>query len=75
MRQTEKNSLNTDAMYFKKDEEERGDYLRTDGVRFVLQQARRVRPADDWTVFESLEACLAAWELTYAPLPEPPVLT
>lgn len=54
-------------MYFRKDEDESGEYLRADGARFALQQARRVRPADGWTVFGTLEECLAAWELQLKP--------
>lgn len=54
-------------MYFKAEQEDKGDYTREDGVKFELQQARRVRPADGWTEFESLEECLASWGLTYAP--------
>lgn len=55
-------------MYFKAEQNEEGEYLRADGVRYLLQQCRRVRPADSWEEFPSLEECLTAWRLTYAPI-------
>lgn len=55
-------------MYFKTEQDDDGDFLRTDGVRFALQRARRVRPATGWTVFETPEECLEAWGVTYSPL-------
>lgn len=51
-------------MYFRKEENADGEYLAKDGVRFTLQQARRVRPAEGWTVFETQEDCLTAWGLS-----------
>lgn len=54
-------------MYFKAEKTEEGDYTSKEGTRFVLRHARRVRPADGWTVFETLEMCLNAWGLIYNP--------
>lgn len=58
-------------MYFRKEEDADGVYLSKDGVRFSLQQARRVRPAAGWTVFETLEDCLTAWGLSECAEAEP----
>lgn len=58
-------------MYFKQEIYDDGEYVRKDGARVMLQQCRRVRPATGWAVFETLEECLTAWHLTYAPIPEP----
>lgn len=50
-------------MYFKAEEDEGGAYQDENGTCFSLQQARRVRPANGWTRFDSLEECLAAWKI------------
>lgn len=55
-------------MYFKTELLEDGEYLRDDGQRFAMQQARRVRPTDGWTKFETLDAALETWGLRYAPM-------
>ena len=63
------NSLwNIDAMYFKKEESEYGEYTDTLGQRWSISECRRVRPTDGWTRFDSRAECLAAWGL--APYPE-----
>lgn len=59
-------------MYFRTEENENGEYLRSDGERLALYEAHRVRPSDGWTVFNSRSECLAAWELVYSPLPAAP---
>lgn len=58
-------------MYFQRLDDAYGDYTDKGGERCSVLQARRVRPADGWMVFETLDECLAAWELTYDPLPLP----
>lgn len=55
-------------MYFKTEENEQGDYCHETGRRFSLQQCRRVRPADGWVIFETLEDFLAAQGLRYNPV-------
>lgn len=59
-------------MYFKAEENEYGEYLRADGKRCVLQQCRRVRPQDGWTVFDNIEECLTTWGLKYTPADDTP---
>lgn len=54
-------------MYFKAEQQENGEYIRHDGVRFALLKARRVRPADGWSDFDTLDDCLEAWGLIYNP--------
>lgn len=58
-------------MYFKIREDKEGEYRKQNGTRYSLQWCRRVRPADGWAVFETPDDCLAAWGLTYEPLPAP----
>lgn len=52
-------------------ENPQGDYVNRAGQRYLLEWCRRVRPSNGWTQFDSLEECLATWELTFSPLIEP----
>lgn len=49
-----------------------GAYVDADGTRFEVRTARGVSPAvrAEWSVFPDLDAALAAWGLSYDPLPE-----
>lgn len=52
---------------------EAGDYVDAAGRRCTLCCCRRMRSQEGinagWTHFDTYEACLAAWGLTYDPLP------
>lgn len=56
-------------MYFRKTLDNEGAYIGEDNLRYSLAIVRNVRPLEGWTRFESLADCLAAWHLSYTPLP------
>lgn len=60
-------------MLYRKFNNETGNYLTSEGHRVMLASARALT-ADQlplWTWFDTKEDCLAAWNLTYDPMPEP----
>lgn len=60
-------------MYYQHIKDPNGPYRAADGTRWELSAASTVRPTTGWTRFDTTDACLAAWELVYDPLPEPTV--
>lgn len=62
-------------MIYRKEEQEDGDYIDREGTRWAVSCLRRIRTPEGvnvgWTEFQSLEAALEEWGMTYAPLPEP----
>lgn len=65
-------------VYAKKNENAEGEYRMTDGMRWDFTAAVKVHDPSGrtpeelgYTPFENEEAALAAWGLTYEPLPIP----
>lgn len=59
-------------MYYQQIVDSAGAYVTENGERCDLMSANAVHAkfVAAWTWFDTLEACLAAWGLTYDPLPE-----
>lgn len=55
-------------MLYRKTPITEGEYVNSNGERYMLEECVSVRPlTSDWVSFDTRAACLEAWGLTYDP--------
>lgn len=57
-------------IFAKREKDSAGDYLDGDELRWTVVMCRNARPVTGWAIFDTMEDCLAAWDLRFQPLPK-----